>query len=87
MEKCDINVNSLAPGSIETPLNTHLRGAEMAAYVAQMRALTTTGRDFLQPKELTGTAVYFASGDSDSVHGVTVTFDAGWSASRQRRQL
>jgi NAD(P)-dependent dehydrogenase (short-subunit alcohol dehydrogenase family) len=78
--KYNINVNSLAPGNIATPLNAHLRGPDMGAYIAQMRALTPTGRDFLQPEELTGTAVYLASEDSDAVHGVTVTVDAGWSA-------
>ncbi|HXE25875.1 MAG TPA: SDR family NAD(P)-dependent oxidoreductase [Roseiarcus sp.] len=78
--KYNINVNSLAPGNIATPLNAHLRGPGMGAYIAQMRALTPTGRDFLQPEELTGTAVYLASADSDSVHGATVTVDAGWSA-------
>ena len=78
--KFNINVNSLAPGNIATPLNAHLRGPDMGAYIAQMRALTPTGRDFLQPEELTGTAVYLASEDSDFVHGVTVTVDAGWSA-------
>ena len=78
--KHNINVNSLAPGNIATPLNAHLRGPDMGAYIAQMRALTPTGRDFLQPEELTGTAVYLASEDSDAVHGVTVTVDAGWSA-------
>ena len=75
-----INVNSLAPGNIATPLNAHLRGPDMAAYIDKVRALTPTGRDFLDPEELTGTAVYLASPDSDSVHGVTVHVDAGWSA-------
>lgn len=78
--KYNINVNSLAPGNIATPLNAHLRGPDMGAYIAQMRALTPTGRDFLQPEELTGTAVYLASEDSDSVHGACVIVDAGWSA-------
>jgi NAD(P)-dependent dehydrogenase (short-subunit alcohol dehydrogenase family) len=78
--KYNINVNSLAPGNIATPLNAHLRGPDMGAYIAQMRALTPTGRDFLQPEELTGAAVYLASADSDAVHGVTLTVDAGWSA-------
>ena len=76
----NINVNSLAPGNIATPLNAHLRGPDMADYIAQMRALTPTGRDFLDPSELTGTAVYLASQDSDAVHGVTIAVDAGWSA-------
>ena len=76
----NINVNSLAPGNIATPLNAHLRTPEMKAYQEKMAALTPTGRDFLDPEELTGTAVYLASADSDSVHGVTVLVDAGWSA-------
>ncbi len=76
----NINVNSLAPGNIATPLNAHLRGPDMADYIAHMRALTPTGRDFLQPEELTGTAVYLASSDSDAVHGVTIAVDAGWGA-------
>jgi NAD(P)-dependent dehydrogenase (short-subunit alcohol dehydrogenase family) len=78
--KYNINVNSLAPGNIATPLNAHLRGPDMGAYIAQMRALTPTGRDFLQPEELTGAAVYLASEDSDAVHGASVVVDAGWSA-------
>jgi NAD(P)-dependent dehydrogenase (short-subunit alcohol dehydrogenase family) len=78
--KFNINVNSLAPGNIATPLNAHLRGPEMAQYIAQMRALTPTGRDFLETTELTGTAVYLASDDSDAVHGQTIAVDAGWSA-------
>jgi NAD(P)-dependent dehydrogenase (short-subunit alcohol dehydrogenase family) len=76
----NININSLAPGNIATPLNAHLRGPGMEHYMAQMRSLTPTGRDFLDPEELTGTAVYLASSDSDAVHGITVVVDAGWSA-------
>lgn len=78
--KHNINVNSLAPGNIATPLNAHLRGPDMAPYIAQMQAMTPTGRDFLQPEELTGTAVYLASEDSNATHGVTIAVDAGWSA-------
>ena len=76
----NINVNSLAPGNIATPLNAHLRGPDQAAYISLMRTLTPTGRDFLDPEELTGTAVYLASRDSDAVHGETILVDAGWSA-------
>lgn len=78
--KDHINVNSLAPGNIATPLNAHLRGPGQEEYSKLMRTLTPTGRDFLDPEELTGTAVYLASRDSDAVHGVTVHVDAGWSA-------
>lgn len=76
----NINVNSIAPGNIATPLNAHLRGPGMEHYVQQMRNMTPTGRDFLDPEELTGAAVFLASADSDAVHGQTVAVDAGWSA-------
>lgn len=76
----NINVNSLAPGNIATPLNAHLRGPGNEDYVEFLRTMTPTGRDFLDPEELTGTAVYLASADSDAVHGQTVLVDAGWSA-------
>lgn len=73
-----INVNSIAPGNIATPLNAHLRADP--DYTAQVRRLTPTGRDFLDPEELTGAAVFLASNDSDAVHGVVLHADAGWSA-------
>jgi NAD(P)-dependent dehydrogenase (short-subunit alcohol dehydrogenase family) len=76
----NINVNSLAPGNIATPLNEHLRGPGTAADTNQIRTLTPPGRDLLDPQELTGTAVYLASRDSDAVHGVTVLVAGGWSA-------
>jgi NAD(P)-dependent dehydrogenase (short-subunit alcohol dehydrogenase family) len=75
-----INVNSLAPGNIATPLNAHLRAPGQEKYIELMRTLTPTGRDFLSVEELTGTAVYLASEDSDAVHGETILVDAGWSA-------
>jgi NAD(P)-dependent dehydrogenase (short-subunit alcohol dehydrogenase family) len=78
--KHNINVNSLAPGNIATPLNEHLRRPSMEQYMQQMRTMTPTGRDFLEPDELTGAAVFLASADSDAVHGVTLAVDAGWSA-------
>ncbi len=77
--KENINVNSLAPGNIATPLNAHLRGPGNEDYIKMMRTLTPTGRDFLDPEELTGTAVYLASDDASAVHGETVIVDAGWS--------
>ena len=76
----NINVNSIAPGNVATPLNAHLRGPGQETYLQMMRNLTPTGRDFMEPEEMTGTAVYLASSDSDAVHGEIVIVDAGWSA-------
>ena len=78
--KQNINVNSLAPGNVATPLNAHLRGPGNEAYINLMRTMTPTGRDFLSVEEMTGAAVFLASEDASAVHGATLMVDAGWSA-------
>ena len=75
-----INVNSLAPGNVATPLNAHLRGPGNEAYLDLIRTLTPTGRDFLSVDEMTGAALFLASEDSAAMHGATVLVDGGWSA-------
>jgi len=76
----NINVNSLAPGNVATPLNAHLRGPGNDDYIALMRTMTPTGRDFLSVEEMTGAAVFLASDDASAIHGATLMVDAGWSA-------
>jgi NAD(P)-dependent dehydrogenase (short-subunit alcohol dehydrogenase family) len=75
-----INVNSLAPGNVATPLNAHLRGPGNEEYIRKMQAMTPTGRDFLDVEEMTGAAVFLASDDASAIHGATLMVDAGWSA-------
>jgi NAD(P)-dependent dehydrogenase (short-subunit alcohol dehydrogenase family) len=76
----NINVNSLAPGNVATPLNAHLRGPGNNSYIKLMQTMTPTGRDFLSVDEMTGAAVFLASDDARAVHGATLMVDAGWSA-------
>ena len=71
-----INVNAIAPGNIATPLNAHVR--EDPEWVAMMARMTPTGIAFLDPEDLTGTAVFLASSDSDMIHGQNILVDAGW---------
>jgi NAD(P)-dependent dehydrogenase (short-subunit alcohol dehydrogenase family) len=78
--KHNINVNSLAPGNVATPLNAHLRGPGNEAYINLMRTMTPTGRDFLSVEEMTGAAVFLASTEATAIHGATLMVDAGWSA-------
>jgi NAD(P)-dependent dehydrogenase (short-subunit alcohol dehydrogenase family) len=78
--KQNINVNSLGPGNVATPLNAHLRGPGNEAYINLMRTMTPTGRDFLSVEEMTGAAVFLASDDAAAIHGATLMVDAGWSA-------
>ena len=35
--------------------------------------------DFLEPEDMTGTAVFLASDDSKLIHGETIVVDGGWS--------
>jgi len=78
--KQNINVNSLAPGNVATPLNAHLRGPGNEAYINLMRTMTPTGRDFLSVEEMTGAAVFLASDEASAIHGATLMVEAGWSA-------
>lgn len=77
--KENINVNSIAPGNVATPLNAHVRGPGNEEYMELMRTLTPTGIDFMDPDDMTGAAVFLATDDSKMVHGETILVDAGWS--------
>lgn len=74
-----INVNSIAPGNVATPLNEHLRGPGNEAYIDRIRRMTPTGIAFLDPEDIAGAAVFLASDDARMVHGETVLVDAAWS--------
>ncbi len=75
----NIQVNAIAPGFIETPLNAGFR-ANNADY--RRRADERFGGPgvWMQADELTGAAVFLASEDADSVTGATLYVDRGWSA-------
>ena len=77
--KENINVNSIAPGNVATPLNAHVRGPGNEEYIETMKTFTPTGIDFMDVEDMTGTAVFLASDDSRMVHGETIIVDAGWS--------
>lgn len=68
-----INVNAIAPGVTMTEATRkHVPEAMMGA-IKMMSALRRT----LEPEEITGTAVYLASDDSDAVTGQVIPVDAG----------
>ncbi|MEK9795356.1 MAG: SDR family oxidoreductase [Alphaproteobacteria bacterium] len=77
--KDKINVNSIAPGNVATPLNAHLRGPGNEEYMQLMKTFTPTGIDFIDPEDMTGTAVFLATEDARMIHGETIIVDAGWS--------
>jgi NAD(P)-dependent dehydrogenase (short-subunit alcohol dehydrogenase family) len=75
-----INVNAIAPGNVATPINAHLRGPGHEDYMRLMSQRTPTGRAFMDPADMTGSAVFLASDDSNGVHGAILMVDDGWAA-------
>lgn len=75
-----INVNSLAPGNVATPINAHLRGSGHADYERQMSERTPTRRSFMDPEDMAGAAVFLASDDAKGFHGAILMVDDGWAA-------
>jgi NAD(P)-dependent dehydrogenase (short-subunit alcohol dehydrogenase family) len=75
----NIQVNAIAPGFTETPLN---KGYRATNEEWMRRADERFGGPgvWMKPEELAGAAVFLASSDSDSVTGTIVFVDRGWSA-------
>ncbi|MFV3131609.1 SDR family NAD(P)-dependent oxidoreductase [Niveispirillum sp. KHB5.9] len=76
-----INVNALAPGNTETPMNEGLRNApEMAEILEGMRRMTPSGVTFSKPAEVVQAALYLLSDGARPVFGTTLVIDEGISA-------
>lgn len=68
-----INVNAIAPGVTMTEATRKHVPEMMMGAIKAMSALRRT----LEPEDLTGTAVFLASDDSDAVTGQVIPVDAG----------
>ncbi|MEM9988237.1 MAG: SDR family oxidoreductase, partial [Pseudomonadota bacterium] len=75
----NIQVNSIAPGWIETPINEDYR-ATNEEFMRRASERFGGGDPWMKPDELTGAAVFLASADADSMTGTTVFVDKGWAA-------
>jgi NAD(P)-dependent dehydrogenase (short-subunit alcohol dehydrogenase family) len=75
----NIQVNAIAPGWIETPMNEEARKTD-AEYLRAVDARFGGPGGWMKPDELTGSAVFLASPDADSVTGAVLFVDRGWSA-------
>jgi glucose 1-dehydrogenase len=69
-----ITINSIAPGAIETPINSKLLNDPMK--LKSLVGQIPLGR-LGQPNDVAGLAVFLASGDSDYVTGTTYLIDGG----------
>jgi 2-deoxy-D-gluconate 3-dehydrogenase len=70
-----VNVNAIAPGYIETDLNTALR-KDQERFRSIMDRIPA-GR-WGKPTDLQGAVVFLSSQASDYVHGTILTVDGGW---------
>ncbi len=68
-----INVNAIAPGLTMTEATKSVVPEEMMSMLVMFTALKKS----LQPEDLTGTAVFLASSDSDLMTGQVLVVDAG----------
>jgi NAD(P)-dependent dehydrogenase (short-subunit alcohol dehydrogenase family) len=75
----NIQVNAIAPGWIETPMNEQARNTD-AEYLRLVDARFGGPGGWMKPEELAGSAVFLASPDADSVTGAVLFVDRGWSA-------
>jgi 3-oxoacyl-[acyl-carrier protein] reductase len=76
-----INVNAIAPGNTETPMNANIRTApEHAATRATIAERTPSKRLFADPYEIAGAALFLASDDAQSMFGSVVLMDQGITA-------
>ena len=70
-----VNVNSIAPGYIQTTLNQHIwKDVERNKSVL---ARLPSGR-WGSPEDVVGPTLFLASNESDYIHGVVLPVDGGW---------
>ena len=70
-----VNVNCIAPGYMDTDMNTALMAD--ATRSRQIMERIPAGR-WGKPEDMVGAAIYLASGASDYVNGTIITVDGGW---------
>ena len=75
--KYNINVNEIAPGYMATNNTQNLRSDEQRS--DEILSRIPAGR-WGTPEDITGAAIFLASGASDYVNGFTLAVDGGWLA-------
>ncbi len=69
-----ININLISPGFTATPMNQTLRNDP---HFMQQIKFPPSGEVIMQPEDIAMAAVYLASEDSRTVHGLDLIIDGG----------
>ena len=72
----NINVNSICPGYIRTPLTRPVEESDRGTYILNRVPAGRWG----EPEDIAGTAVFLASPASDFLTGQLIVVDGGWMA-------
>ena len=72
----NININSICPGYIRTPLTRPVEESERGTYILNRVPAGRWG----EPEDIAGTAVFLASPASDFLTGQLIVVDGGWMA-------
>lgn len=76
-----INVNAVAPGNTETPMNEPMRNdPAMKDMLAAMKSMTPSGVTFSKPDDIAAIALFVLSDAARAMHGATLLADEGISA-------
>jgi 3-oxoacyl-[acyl-carrier protein] reductase len=77
----DININAIAPGNTETPMNEGMRNdPDQKGILDAMQAMTPSNHTFSKPEEITAAALFLLSPEARPIHGSTLLADEGISA-------
>jgi 3-oxoacyl-[acyl-carrier protein] reductase len=73
-----ININAIAPGNTETPINEDIRTNPALRHVYDlMKSRTPSKRAYSKPEDMAKAALYLASEDSVAMYGSTMVLDEG----------
>jgi len=77
----DINVNAIAPGNTETPINEDIRTKpELAGFLQSITDKTPSNHTYSSPEDMANLVAFLVSGQARAMHGSTVLIDEGFSA-------
>lgn len=77
----NININAIAPGNTESPMNADIRtDPKLKGFLDTMAERTPSGQTYSSPEDMANLAMFLVSDESRAMHGSTVLADEGFTA-------